>query len=112
MQGRYPEAQAAYQKASDMYGELGARQGMANCLIWLGKVHRMQGRYPDAQVAYQKASDVQLHRLQAQYSDAHKAFSGAKITFEELGSVHKAAYCSEVLDSIPAGILASTPHLP
>ncbi|KAG8980154.1 hypothetical protein FRB93_009633 [Tulasnella sp. JGI-2019a] len=56
MQGRYDEAQAAYQQSDRTYSELGDRLGVANCLWSLGEVHRIQGRYDEARAAFRHAS--------------------------------------------------------
>ncbi|KAG8876040.1 hypothetical protein FRB97_004506 [Tulasnella sp. 331] len=107
----YGTAQASYEEAAGVYGELGIRRGTADCLIGLGEVHRMQGQYPEAQVAYQKASDVygelgsrlgatdclrglgEVHRMQGRYPEAQVAYQKASDVYGEFGDRLGTANC-------------------
>ena len=101
-QGRYEEAQDAYEQARAIYQRLSIDEGAATCGVGLGDVHRDLGRYQEAQDAYEQARTTyqrlgldgrvayctnvlgDLHRHLGRYSEAQDAYERARAIYERL----------------------------
>jgi len=76
----YGAARSNFQKAVNLYRDLGDRRGRSNTLIGLGDIFREQGNYSDAEIYYNSADSIK---------EAMKDNQGKAYCYTRMGSVYE-----------------------